>query len=95
MTFAQLEACVRHVHRCLDFDRSDSSCEDRVFAIENRLQEVHDNNYILIHAVDDLERAMKILHLFTSRQTYSFPCTVCGVIFCDEPTWNAHVKNED
>ena len=48
--------------------------------LEKRVQEIAQNNFILIHAVDDIEKATKVneknLDILFNQQ-YSFSCGLC------------------
>ena len=47
--------------------RSQEPIAEKLSNLESQIQEVHDNNYVLIHAVDDCEKDVKVLKVQMSR----------------------------
>ena len=78
---------VRHVYE------ENGATNEKILALETRIQEIHDTNYILIHSVDDLENDIKILKINTNCQTYLFRCDTCGQSFEKKSYWREHMKN--
>ena len=63
--------------------------------IQQRMKEVEDNNYVLIHAVDDLEKAVKIIQRSLTQGITAkpfFKCNVCGATFQTEALWRSHIQ---
>ena len=60
-----------------------------------RCQENGDNMYVLLHSVDDLERAMKLVQVqigqHASRQIV---CNFCRKLFPTDPALRTHLINE-
>ena len=65
---------------------------ERILALDTRIQEVHDTNYILLHSVDDLENDMKVLKINTNCQTFLFRCDNCGENFEKKSYWREHMR---
>ena len=63
-------------------------------ALDSRIQENGNNIYILIHAVDDLEKAVKYLELMMERLQSKFVCSYCGKAFSNESIRSNHVQLE-
>ena len=57
---------------------------------ESRIKEVEDTNYILLHAIDDLEKGVKVLKLKMSRLTSCFECEDCEKILKSEVQLKNH-----
>ena len=62
--------------------------------VEKRIKEVEDNNYVLLHAVDDLERSVKVLQSKLSRLTSSYECDVCKKVFPTEVILKNHLWSD-
>ena len=78
----------------LDEDVPNIDVTDEKFQqMEARIQKVHDDNYVLIHAVDDLEKAVKAIQLNFTKQAPLLGCTACGNMFTNEPAWRNHMRN--
>ena len=60
--------------------------------LDSRIQENGNNIYILIHAVDDLEKAVKYLELMMERLQSKFICNYCGKVFSNESIRSNHVQ---
>ena len=90
--FDQIEIYINHV--LSHVLAGNEPFDERMSALEARIQEVHDTNYILLHSVDDLENDVKILKMNTNCQTYLFRCDICGQSFEKKSYWREHVKNQ-
>ena len=67
----------------------------KIEKLEMKVKEVDENNCILVHAVDDIERASKSLkrqlkNLVNTFQNY--PCNVCGLLFQSDLTLRNHIR---
>ena len=63
--------------------------------LEKKENEVDGNRFILVHAVDDMERASKYLkYQFENivNQFQNYPCSVCGLLFQSELTVRNHIS---
>ena len=60
--------------------------------LDSRIQENGNNIYILIHAVDDLEKSVKSLELMMERLQSKFVCNYCGKVFSNESIRSNHVQ---
>ena len=63
--------------------------------LETQVNKVGENNSILVHAVDDIERASKYLkrkleNLVNTFQNY--PSNVCGLLFQSDLTLRNHIR---
>ena len=90
-SFDEIEMLVKHVVRHVY--EENGATNEKILALETRIQEIHDTNYILIHSVDDLENDIKILEINTNCQTYLFRCDTCGQSFEKKSYWREHMKN--
>ena len=65
--------------------------------LEKRVQEIAQNNFILIHAVDDIEKATKVneknLDILFNQQ-YSFSCGLCEKEFESESLLREHTHSD-
>ena len=62
-----------------------------------RIKEIEDNNFVLLHAVDDLEHAVKSFQAYMSNQsllsaTSCYVCDQCSTSFQTEPSWRNHMR---
>ena len=62
--------------------------------VEKRIKEVEDNNYVLLHAVDDLERSVEVIQSKLSRLTSSYECDVCKKVFPTEVILKNHLWSD-
>ena len=49
--------------------------------LEDRIKEVENTNYVLLHSIDDLEKEVKILQRKISKLTSCYECELCGKTF--------------
>ena len=70
------------------------SLENKLSATENRVQENGNNVYILIHAVDDLEKAVQSLQIQTGQREPPVACNFCGKLFPNETILRFHLSTE-
>ena len=63
-----------------DLSQKLNSLSDSLDQISERIKEVEQNNYILMHAVDDVEKASKVIQI--QLEAMSEPDLVCH--FCDQ-----------
>ena len=60
-----------------------------------RCQENGDNMYVLLHSVDDLERAMKLVQVQIGQHApRQIVCNFCGKLFPTDPALRTHLINE-
>ena len=62
--------------------------------VNRRIKELEENNFVLLHAVDDLERAVKKLQASSMNQKPCFICNYCRRAFQTEPQFRDHVMRE-
>ena len=61
--------------------------------LESKIKEVEENNFILIHAVDDVEKATKVIkHQLTNQQPLKFTCNICGEEFVNDSLMRNHIR---
>ena len=62
--------------------------------IQSHVQELRNDYYILIHAVDDVEKGLKALQIQINPQL-TFVCRLCGgITFTNEESYWAHMRNQ-
>ena len=59
-----------------------------------RVQELGDNYYILIHAVDDLEKTVKSMQILLRQHRPSFNSSYCGKRFTNDSLLRNHLLND-
>ena len=59
---------------------------------ENRVKELEDNFYVLLHSVDDLEKAVKFRSKTMQNGNRLFPCNYCGLLLDDESSFKKHLR---
>ena len=70
------------------------STDGKNLEIQNHVQELRNDYYILIHAVDDVEKGLKALQIQINPQP-SFVCRLCGgITFTNEESYWAHMRNQ-
>ena len=62
--------------------------------LSSRIQELGDNYFILLHSVDDLEKAMKTFQAIYNRQSSSFCCSFCGKAFPSNTVLRYHLLTD-
>ena len=63
--------------------------------LETQVNKVGENNFILVHAVDDIERASKYLKHKLENLVITFQncsCNVCGLLFQSDLTLRNHIR---
>ena len=63
--------------------------------LDKKVKENGENNFILVHAVDDLERAVKSIRnelQILTNDSQSYPCNVCSQVFNSETTLRNHIR---
>ena len=71
--------------------------ENKIDELQKNLKDLSDNFYILIHAVDDLERSSKKHKLQLeelSEQLPKWKCNLCGKFFQDELNMSEHIRRQ-
>ena len=74
-----------------------STSDDHFKQLDKKVKEVAQNNFILVHSVDDLERCMKSLQNqmeLLLKQYKHYSCTLCGKVFQNEVAWRSHIRSE-
>ena len=59
---------------------------------EKRVKELEDNFYVLMHAVDDLEKMMKLRSLPTKTGNRHYICNYCLKAFENEQRFRDHLR---
>ena len=68
--------------------------KDIIDQLSGRVQEVETNNYILIHAVDDVEKAAKVIESkFEAISVLNFACNSCDEVFQSDSELQNHKRN--
>ena len=67
-----------------------NSLKDSIEQINGRVQEVEQNNYILMHAVDDVEKDTKVIQI--KLDALSEPNFACDQTFRNEDTLQNHTR---
>ena len=68
---------------------------DKITNIENlgkKVKEVEENYFILVHAVDDLEKTTNFLKHNLPSKPQKFTCNICGQEFQNESTMRNHIR---
>ena len=71
-----------------------SSIDQKYAPMLDRVQELGDNYFILIHAVDDLEKAVKSMQIILRQHRPSFTCSYCGKGFTNDSMLRNHLLND-
>ena len=70
-----------------------NSLKDSIEQINGRVQEVEQNNYILMHAVDDVEKDTKVIQIkLDALSEHNFACNFCDQTFRNEDTPQNHTR---
>ena len=72
-----------------------NSLSDSLDQISERIKEVEQNNYILMHAVDDVEKASKVIQIqLEAMSEPDFVCHFCDQVFQSELHLQNHTRME-
>ena len=61
---------------------------------DDRVKEIEENNYIMINAIDDLEKDVKTLQMKLANTNYETRCHICGKVYLGEQTRRSHMLIE-
>ena len=90
------EKLANHIQNVVanDIEQRDriSQLETSVVDIKTKMTEVGENNYVLLHAVDDLERTTKLICRHLQVQDNSLRCEYCRQEFDVQSQLKEHVK---
>ena len=70
---------------------SPSDSQPDILQVENRIKEVENTNYILLHSIDDLEKGVKVLKMKMSKLTCCYECEECDKVFPSDTTLKNHL----
>ena len=71
-----------------------SSIDQKYAPMLDRVQELGDNYFILVHAVDDLKKAVKSMQIILRQHRPSFTCSYCGKGFTNDSMLRNHLLND-